>query len=425
MKVFWSWQSDTPGRTGRHFVRDALNAAIEKLKHEPDVIEPTEREVRSTLHIDHDRQGVPGNPDLVRVILEKIEQATVFVADVTLTGTSKGANDHDPQKQVINSNVAIELGYALRALSDRALLMVMNEYYGERAELPFDLQTKAGHIIFVLPPNADGRQIEAASRQLTSQFIEKLRPYVERRVESVRRESPFPEAKAADGSARFRAPGEVIGSLWDLSLGGHVSGAGVTLAKGPATWLRLMPTFDPKKAWTAQELREAGRVGADLQPFIFANLRTVRAEDGIGTCDLQTPEASETKSVAFAFETGEVWAIDTWLLGSHTSMLVVSELERSWTPRLEGYAGFLRRLGLHAPYRWIAGVSGVRHRRLQYSPAPGKTRLSDWSGPECLAEEIIAEGFYNGEQTALSALLPFFELVYLKCGIRRPEYLPR
>ncbi len=50
MKVFWSWQSDTPGKVGRHFVRDALTAAIEQLKQAPDVEEPTERETRSAMH---------------------------------------------------------------------------------------------------------------------------------------------------------------------------------------------------------------------------------------------------------------------------------------------------------------------------------------------------------------------------------------
>ena len=77
-------------------------------------------------------------------------------------------------------------------------------------------------------------------------------PSIERPTESVRRESPFPEAKAVDGPARFRAPGDVIGTLWNLTPAGHVSGPGVTLAKGSATWLRLMPTHDPKNIWAAQ-----------------------------------------------------------------------------------------------------------------------------------------------------------------------------
>jgi hypothetical protein len=66
MKIFWSWQSDTPGKVGRHFVRDALRLAIEALKQAPDVEEPTAAETRETIHLDYDRQGVTGSPDLHR-----------------------------------------------------------------------------------------------------------------------------------------------------------------------------------------------------------------------------------------------------------------------------------------------------------------------------------------------------------------------
>jgi hypothetical protein len=67
MKVFWSWQSDTPGKTGRHFVREALEEAIADLKVPPDVQEPTKQPRREDLHLDHDRKGVPGSPDLARL----------------------------------------------------------------------------------------------------------------------------------------------------------------------------------------------------------------------------------------------------------------------------------------------------------------------------------------------------------------------
>jgi len=36
MKVFWSWQSDSPGKIGRHFVRDVLEEAIKELKETPE-----------------------------------------------------------------------------------------------------------------------------------------------------------------------------------------------------------------------------------------------------------------------------------------------------------------------------------------------------------------------------------------------------
>ena len=46
-------------------------------------------------------------------------------------------------------------------------------------------------------------------------------PDEERRIASVRLESTFPAAKAADGMARFRAPSEAIGSLWTSSPAGY------------------------------------------------------------------------------------------------------------------------------------------------------------------------------------------------------------
>src|SRR5229473_6594420 len=106
MKVFWSWQSDTPGNTGRFLVRDALKDAVHQLKQASDIDEA----VRERLHVDHDIKDTTGSPDLVRTIFEKIDAAEIVVADVTLVGAVLGAAA--PDKKLINSNVAIELGYA-------------------------------------------------------------------------------------------------------------------------------------------------------------------------------------------------------------------------------------------------------------------------------------------------------------------------
>jgi hypothetical protein len=427
MKVFWSWQSDTPGKIGRYFVRDALQEAIKQLKQAPDIEEPTERETRSEMHLDQGRQGVSGSPDLARVILEKIEQSSVLVADVTPVGSvTTESVQEQPKKKLINPNVAIELGYALRALSDQALLMVMNEHYGARPDLPFDLQAKAGPIMFKLSPDADKRTIAAAARQLIARLVQELEPFIAKQVATVRQSKPFPEAKAMDGSARFRSPGHPIGSLWDSFPFGATLAAKITLAIGAATWLRLMPAFDPGKTWTSQELRDATRSGGvALQPFIWSSLRTVRDADGIGQCNLMTTDAHETNSVAFAFEAGEVWSIDTWLMGTHPTELFVGELEQHWTERLVDYATFLGRLGIQPPYRWIAGVTGANQRRLQYPLPQGQMRFAGWQGPSCLVNEIMNEGSYDGKQSPTSTLLPFFEEMYNRCGLRRPDYLPK
>jgi hypothetical protein len=136
MKIFWSWQSDTPGKTGRHFVRDALKDAIERLKEAPDIEEPTDAESREALHLDQDTQGTPGSPSLVGTIMAKIGNSAAVVADITPVGTVT----LDPKKKLINSNVALELGYAYRAVTEANVLLVFNEHYGTHEELPFDLR---------------------------------------------------------------------------------------------------------------------------------------------------------------------------------------------------------------------------------------------------------------------------------------------
>ncbi len=147
MKVFWSWQSDTPGKTGRHFVRGALEAAIEDLRQPLDVEEPVERDVRENIHIDHDRKGVTGSPRLLETIFKKIDNAAVFVSDITPVSriaAVRKTGQLRTAKRNMNPNVAIELGYAIKAISEENVLMVLNEHYGGREFLPFDIQGNGG-----------------------------------------------------------------------------------------------------------------------------------------------------------------------------------------------------------------------------------------------------------------------------------------
>ena len=100
MKIFWSWQSDRPKNTGHFFVRDALREAASQLNGELEV------EEADRLNVDSDTQGLPGTPAIVEAIYGKIEDATVFAADVTPVGAT------DDGKLLPNPNVMKEFGYA-------------------------------------------------------------------------------------------------------------------------------------------------------------------------------------------------------------------------------------------------------------------------------------------------------------------------
>jgi hypothetical protein len=92
----------------------------------------------------------------------------------------------------------------------------------------------------------------------------------------------------------------------------------------PSMLIRLMPVFDPGKRWTTYQLKEnAIRNGSlNLAPFIDNGVQYLRAEDGMGICSLMTSDEHQTTSVAFAFETGEIWSVDTTLLTYQKDLLV-------------------------------------------------------------------------------------------------------
>jgi hypothetical protein len=240
---------------------------------------------------------------------------------------------------------------------------------------------------------------------------------------------PFPGAQPMDGPARFRAPGDSIGIRDDPFFLGNRNSS-ISLATGPAVWLRLMPPLDPGKRWTSYDLKAVLGHGLALQPFLwgsvygYGGLYRLRAEDGVGSCALLSPEARETGSVAFAFQTGEVWAIDTCLLAAAPSDLLMVDIERLFTQRLQEYAAFLTHLGLQPPYHWIAGVTGIKDRRMQTLPPPGQMRVPGWLGAQCLSETVQKEGEYDGQRAPSSVLIPFFKAIFDACGVPRPDYLP-
>jgi len=119
MKIFWAWQFDLPGKIARHFIRNALETAIAQINQTEEIDEPDEAFQDGNLQLDYGRKRLKGSPDLAIEILKKIDGAAVFVGDVTPVG--KGAPHRTDEgvesdgKLLMNPNVAIELGYALKS----------------------------------------------------------------------------------------------------------------------------------------------------------------------------------------------------------------------------------------------------------------------------------------------------------------------
>ena len=376
--AFYAWQSDTPERFNRHLIRIALRDAAKRITNSmPDV----------EVIVDYDTAGVPGTPPISDTILKKIDGCDIFIPDVSFVArTSAG-------KFVPNPNVMTEYGYALCAKTHTAMVPIMNTFFGPPQELPFDMGHLRHPIQYYVDPAAKPAQRRAVRRALSQEFEEKLRLQIAATEPPHPTPPPFPRAEPKDGPARFRPSGEPVGIGWDR-------GQSVSLLAGPTAWLRVIPSVDPNRKWRTYELKEQATRGyMNLLPLLWSSIYVLRAEDGIGVCHLATPNASESPSVAFAFETGEVWAADTALLGDDdAAKLFPDEIERAYSDRLQGYARFLAQLGVNPPYHWIAGLTGIKGRRLAI----------DGGFPrECLSETIIVEGTYDGKQTPDQRIMYF------------------
>jgi hypothetical protein len=185
-----------------------------------------------------------------------------------------------------------------------------------------------------------------------------------------------------------------------------------------------MPRDVSSHEWSHDELLRCGRgPGVTLQPLLWSNLQYLRAEDGIGvyaTIDNFKRE-TETNSVTFAFSTGEIWCVDTTVFqmtgGKHLYFL---DIARTLVQKFRGYGEFLRCLGVEPPYKWIAGLEGIKGWRLKVPPP---TNHSTSPGETCLSDVVVVNGTYDLEQPAALTLLPFFSHIFRKCSMRVPEYI--
>lgn len=123
--VFYSWQSDLENKFNRNFIENSIKKAIKNLNEESEI----------HLILDKDTKDQTGSPDIIRSILNKIDNSIAFICDVSLICSANN-------KGVVNPNVMFELGYAINSLSDERIIMICNTAYGDLKQLPFDLGLK-------------------------------------------------------------------------------------------------------------------------------------------------------------------------------------------------------------------------------------------------------------------------------------------
>ena len=410
--VFFSWQADTPTKVGRNFLKEVLEEVCQAYATDASVDEAL-REIE----IDSDTQGVAGQPPIVDTIFKKIDSCGVFLADMTFVGTRKDG------RATPNPNVLIEYGWALKSLKYERVICVMNTAYGEPSDqnLPFDLKHLRWPITYSLPEDATPKVKAEEKKKLASIFLKAIRASLGTLPPILIVDKPlFIKAISKDGPAKFRSKGELLGIDDDF-----LHQREITLSVNPAAiWLRVMPKFKLQNSWAIHELKEITRKNTpNLTPLITGGgWSYLRGGDGFGAYQMEHPEDVKSlltaTSVAFVFESGEMWSVDVNFLFYYNDLPF---LEGRYIAALTNYIQFLKELGVQPPYTWIAGVTGIMGRHLQYPAQPGRGIVGN--GPKCLVDTIEIEGEYNGEENIKTVLLPFFKRIFEKCGVSRPDYL--
>jgi len=413
MKIFWSWQSDLPGKISRHFVREALEDAVDALNEERSVYEPE----RPEASLDHDRKGVPGSPDLANIILEKIRGSEVFVADVTPVGQSNAT----PPKSLMNANVAIELGYALHTIGDGRLMMVLNKAFGSRADLPFDLQHKGGPIFYNLTSTASKNQIAAEKKKLTSKFKVAIRE-ISAAHTTVELDVTRDAHIDGDPSRYFRSNDLIVNVEED---GFRNVGRKFFGPKGPLVFLRVIPTQISQKLGFNQA-RDA-LMHAQVRPFAHDWSSMSVDNNRWGAVSYETKSDENTVLAATQLHRNcEVWGFDSYLPSpTHKPNdggppgIWAKNLEEAFQINLPNYVKLLAdQLGISAPFKVVAGLSSVEEHILAVPSSYGGTKRL---GPFLEDPLVIELTLLTTEFKAINAvLLKIYEGIFDGVGAVRP-----
>jgi hypothetical protein len=236
VKIFYSWQSDTPARENRNLIEQALTRAIRALAADLD-IEPADR----PQGLDRDTAGLPGSPPIADAIFRKIDEAGVFVSD--LTYVSRRPNGHGSP----NPNVLIEHGWALRSKGWGRILSVMNTAHGdpETSPLPFDLRHARWPIAYDCPVGADDQIRRAAREDLTRTLTTALKAIVQdasAKAREIRRDDAEPRAREAlEMVSRTPRPGLVRSPVFAI----RFAPFGLSKPLDPARVAAVLPIFPP------------------------------------------------------------------------------------------------------------------------------------------------------------------------------------
>lgn len=406
MKIFYSWELDAPRKVNKDFIFEALNKAIEKLNEDPQVVEAE----RGELRVDQDTKDVLGSPEVARVILDKIAASDVIVTDVSLVASGPEDKPH------INSNVAIELGYAYGKLGDQAVLKVMNTHFGQPENLPFDLRTRRHPVQYHLEPGADAATRGEVLGKLAGELASILRLY----LESVPTEQVAPHVETPSTGNR--------GMYWQPSEPLIPAESGrrrqeVFWYAPRILYFRCIPTV----ALQEFSSREAEDATAELWPLLSEGGYS-RSRNKWGALSHCVASDGEFMGATQVFRNREIWGVDAYYSNLHNNpedddedpveYLPTGAIHREYQRSIQSIRRLAATIGYGDQYVIEMGLSGAEGVRL----AINKRYFDPFVGP-IYSNEVYLRKTISVDYPTGAIMTDFWEKLFAEAGSEVPEEL--
>ena len=386
--VFYAWQSDRPTTINRTFIRRALDEAAERITGDAGV--------GVDVLIDADTEGVVGTPPVTETILGKIAAADVFVPDLTFVAET------DAGKLIPNPNVMIEYGYALRALTFKAMMPVMNTHFGPPESLPFDMGHVRHPTQYDAPPEiSDGERRERRGK--LSQTLEAiLRLMIQDILSRSRTDTPFTPAQPLRPPAFFFQPDDILVNF------GYPGEQEMRFKRDRAIYVRLFPTYaDQPRVGLTRAIEVASR----LKPPQHL-INSLSNQNEWGAINLQ-PHGDGITSFTQIFETGELWGASEEPFRDKDTIAAIG-VEKGFVAALDNYRlVYERDLKLRPPFTIEFGATGLKGQHLLVPSVEFSS--GELAGPirrDTISRQYQLGSFDSGEWTSAlrDFLIEFYDL---------------
>lgn len=407
--VFYSWQSDSPGRFNRHFIEEAIKEALQNVQ-AATALDPAPRDPK----LEKDTLNVPGSPPITDTILRKIDECAAFVADLTVVGQSLAElGGNGPGKLFPNSNVVMEYGYALKSLGHTGLVAVTNEAFGgevKESSLPFNLRHRRWPIRYNFGPDTPQGEKKTIQAQLVKDLTQAIGLILQRKAPAV--------AAAPFIGSNFEPQTFVqMAKAHELLIDGPLNIPSYEIPDRGLIFLRLQPTVQVPEFESETDARDAAWQG-ELRPMdSYMSSGRSPARNTFGGINYSAPTDGKLYNFSQLFLAKEIYGLDAKSSGASMwrnakeehPFFDVGTVEESFAITLRDYIRFAKdKLALPPPWKVQAGVFGVKDQRLH-------------NGTRCLKNEIHWNAEITPDADVLDVLDPFFSLLWKSFGARRPE----